>query len=83
MARAEGAKRARILEAEATAEATRLVYEAIHQGRPDAALISIKYLETLQAISQGSANKVFIPYQTLETLGALSTIAETVAAAKT
>jgi len=83
VARAEGAKRARILEAEATAEATRLVYEAIHQGRPDAALISIKYLETLQAISQGSANKVFIPYQTLETLGALSTIAETVAAAKT
>ena len=82
VARAEGVKKARILEAEATAEATRLVYEAIHQGKPDAALISIKYLETLQAISQGAANKVFIPYQTLETLGSLSAIAETLQAAK-
>jgi regulator of protease activity HflC (stomatin/prohibitin superfamily) len=83
VARAEGVKKARILEAEATAEATRLVYEAIHQGKPDAALITIKYLETLQAISQGPANKVFIPYQTLDTLGALSTISATLAAAKT
>jgi len=58
------------------------VYEAIHQGKPDAALISIKYLETLQAIAQGTANKVFIPYQTLDTLGALSTIAETLTATK-
>ena len=82
IARAEGQKKARILEAEGTAEATRLVYEAIHQGKPDAALISIKYLETLQAIAQGTANKVFIPYQTLDTLGALSTIAETLTATK-
>jgi len=82
IARAEGLKKARILEAEGTAEATRLVYEAIHQGKPDAALISIKYLETLQAIAQGTANKVFIPYQTLDTLGALSTIAETLTATK-
>ncbi len=83
IARAEGQKKARILEAEATAEATRLTYEAIHQGKPDAALISIKYLETLQALAQGTANKVFIPYQTLDTLGALSAISETLAAAKT
>jgi regulator of protease activity HflC (stomatin/prohibitin superfamily) len=82
IARAEGMKKARILEAEATAEATRLTYEAIHQGKPDAALISIKYLETMQALAQGTANKVFIPYQTLDTLGALSTIAETLTAAK-
>ncbi len=79
IARAEGLKKARILEAEATAEATRLVYEAIHQGKPDAALISIKYLETLQALAQGPANKIFIPYQTLDTLGALSAISETLA----
>lgn len=76
VARAEGAKKAKILEAEATATATKLVYDAIHAAKPDAALIAIKYLETLQAMANGTANKIFIPYQTLETLGALSTVAE-------
>ena len=81
VARAEGVKKARISEAEAQAEATRLVYDAIHAGKPDAALISIKYLETLQVMAQGTANKVFIPYQTLDTLGALSTVSEVLAGA--
>jgi regulator of protease activity HflC (stomatin/prohibitin superfamily) len=76
IARAEGEKRAKILSAEATAEATRLVYQAIHDGKPDAALIAIKYLETMQAISQGDANKIFIPYQAIDTLGALGMVQE-------
>ncbi len=76
VARAEGAKKAKILEAEATAEQTRLVYDAIHAGKPDAALIAIKYLEMMKELGQGTANKVFIPYQTLDTLGALSAVSE-------
>jgi regulator of protease activity HflC (stomatin/prohibitin superfamily) len=76
IARAEGEKKARILAAEATAEATRLVYQAIHDGKPDAALIAIKYLETMQTISQGEANKIFIPYQAIDTLGALGLVQE-------
>jgi regulator of protease activity HflC (stomatin/prohibitin superfamily) len=76
IARAEGEKRARILGAEGTAEATRLVYQAIHDGKPDAALIAIKYLEMMQSLSQGDSNKIFVPYQAIDTLGALGAVQE-------
>jgi regulator of protease activity HflC (stomatin/prohibitin superfamily) len=76
VARAEGDKRARILSAEGTAEATRLVYQAIHDGKPDSALIAIKYLEMMQSLGQGEANKIFVPYQAIDTLGALGAVQE-------
>ncbi len=83
IARAEGDKRARILAAEATAEATRLVFQSIHDGKPDAELITIKYLETLGQLAQGSANKVFVPYPTMDVLGSMGAVAESLKTAAT
>ena len=76
IARAEGEKQAKILAAQAVAEQTRLTYESIHQGKPDAALISIKYLETLQAMSQGAANKIFVPFPVMDVLGSVGSLSE-------
>lgn len=76
IARAEGEKQAKILAAQATAEQTRLTYESIHQGKPDAQLITIKYLEALQVMAQGTANKVFIPFPAMDVLGSLGAVGE-------
>ncbi len=68
---AEGEKQAAILRAEGEREATRLraegqakaietVFEAIHEGKPDAELLAYQYLQVLPQIAQGEANKVWI-----------------------
>jgi regulator of protease activity HflC (stomatin/prohibitin superfamily) len=58
--KAEGAKTAAILRAEGEAKAIGTVFEAIHQGNPDEALLSYQYLQMLPTLAQGSANKVFV-----------------------
>lgn len=73
IARAEGHKRAMMLEAEGKAEATRLVFEAIHQGRATPEVIALRYMETLQELGKGD-NKMFIPYEATAALGAVSAI---------
>ncbi len=82
IARAEGERQAKILAAQATAEQTRLVYQSIHDGKPDAALLTVKYLETLQAVAQGSANKVFVPFPAMDVLGAVGAVGEAIARPK-
>jgi regulator of protease activity HflC (stomatin/prohibitin superfamily) len=56
-------------DADATAQATRArgqaqaiatVFQAIHEGNPDQALLAYKYLEMLPEIAQGGANKLWI-----------------------
>src|SRR3954471_16405504 len=69
---AEGAKQAAILRAEGDAKAIGTVFNAIHQGRPDQALLSYQYLQMLPQLAQGQANKVFvIPSQFSEAFGKL------------
>ena len=58
--KAEGAKTAAILRAEGEAKAIGTVFEAIHQGNPDEALLSYQYLQMLPTLAQGNANKVFV-----------------------
>ena len=47
--------------AEGEAAATLLVYNAIHEGLPDAGLIAVKYLETLEAMANGTATTIVVP----------------------
>ena len=47
--------------AEGEAAAIRSVYAAIHEGNPDAGLITIKYLEALQVMANGTATKIILP----------------------
>ncbi len=58
--KAEGAKQAAILRAEGDAKAIGTVFEAIHEGKPDQALLSYQYLQMLPQLGQGAANKVFV-----------------------
>jgi regulator of protease activity HflC (stomatin/prohibitin superfamily) len=84
--RAEGAAQAAVTQATADAKAQALraegqsqaiatVFEAIHQGKPDAELLAYQYLQVLPQIARGDANKLWIvPSEmgkALEALGGL------------
>lgn len=57
---AEADRQARILRAQGEAEAIGTVFKAIHDGRPDQALLSYQYLQTLPQIARGESNKLWI-----------------------
>ncbi|HEY2354485.1 MAG TPA: SPFH domain-containing protein [Gaiellaceae bacterium] len=75
--RAEGDRQAAILAAEGQAKAIGTVFQAIHDGKPDAELLAYQYLQTLPQIAQGEANKVWIIPSDLQ--GAVGRIAGVVA----
>ncbi len=63
--------------AEGEASAIRTVYEAIHDGDPDAGLVAIKYLETLQVMANGNATKIIVPTELAGLAGLVTGVAET------
>jgi len=70
--KAEGARQAQILQAEGQAKAIDTVFQAIHDGKPDAELLAYQYLQVLPQIAQGEANKVWIvPSELSQALGRL------------
>ncbi|MBE2314815.1 SPFH/Band 7/PHB domain protein [Solirubrobacter sp. CPCC 204708] len=58
--RAEGERTAAILKAEGEAKAIETVFNAIHEGAPDQALLQYQYLQTLPQLANGDANKIWI-----------------------
>jgi regulator of protease activity HflC (stomatin/prohibitin superfamily) len=58
--RAEGEKTAAVLRSEGQAKAIGTVFEAIHEGKPDAQLLSYQYLQMLPELARGDSNKVFV-----------------------
>jgi len=62
--------------ADGEAQAVTKVYNAIHEGRPTADLIAIKYLEALRHVAEGKATKIFLPMETSGVLGSLAGIGE-------
>jgi len=64
--------------AEGEAEAIRVVYAAIHEGNPDSGLITIKYLEALQAMADGQATKIILPAELSGLAGTIAGITEAV-----
>ena len=65
------------------ANATRLVYEAIHQGNPSPDLLAVKYLEALGIIANGQATKIIVPTEMAGLAGSLAGIGELLAGAGT
>jgi len=57
---AEGAAKAAVLRAEGEAKAITTVFQAIHDGNPDPALLAYQYLLTLPKIAEGEASKLWI-----------------------
>ena len=58
--RAEGERAARYLTAQGQAKAIETTFNAIHDAKPDPALLAYQYLQTLPLIAQGDANKMWI-----------------------
>jgi regulator of protease activity HflC (stomatin/prohibitin superfamily) len=54
------------------ANATKLVYEAIHEGNPTPDLLAIKYLEALGQMANGQATKIIVPTEMSGIAGSLA-----------
>ena len=58
------------------AEATRAVFQAIHDGDPTSDLLAVKYLESLTDMANGQATKIVVPADFAGVLGAVTGIVE-------
>jgi len=58
--RAEGEREAQILRAEGQAKAISTVFQAIHEGAPDPALLAYQYLQMLPQLAAGDASQVWV-----------------------
>ncbi len=74
--RADAEKYRKVAVAEGEATAIKNVFNAIHEGKPNEALITLKYLEMLPRLAENPANKMFIPMDAIGTMGALSALVE-------
>lgn len=58
--RAQADRQSKMLRAEGEAQAITTVFNAIHAGEPDQALLSYQYMQMLPQIARGDANKVWV-----------------------
>jgi regulator of protease activity HflC (stomatin/prohibitin superfamily) len=72
---AEGFKQSTILHAQGEAEATRQVFQAIHDGNPSPDLLSYQYIQNLPRVADGQAMKLMIiPSDAMTTMGAVAAL---------
>ncbi|MDH3892365.1 MAG: SPFH/Band 7/PHB domain protein [candidate division Zixibacteria bacterium] len=62
--------------AKGEAQAILNVFNAIHAGKPDENLITLKYLEMLPKLAEGEANKIFLPYEASGIISSLAAMVE-------
>jgi regulator of protease activity HflC (stomatin/prohibitin superfamily) len=62
--------------AEGEGKAINTVFQAIHDGKPDKEIITLKYLEMLPKLAEGEATKLILPYEASGIIGALSAMVE-------
>ncbi|MGN6782127.1 MAG: SPFH domain-containing protein [Marmoricola sp.] len=58
--RAQADREAAILKAQGEGQAIQTVFQAIHDGQPDQALLAYQYLQMMPKIAEGEANKVWV-----------------------
>ncbi|MEE8577629.1 MAG: SPFH domain-containing protein [candidate division Zixibacteria bacterium] len=73
---AEAEKYRQITVAEGEADAIANVFQAIHDGKPDERLITLKYLEMMPELAKGDANKIFMPYEASSMISSLAAMVE-------
>jgi len=74
--RADAEKYRKVAEAQGEGEAVLTVFNAIHEGKPDNELITLKYLEMLPKLAEGEANKLFLPYEASGIISSLAAMIE-------
>ena len=73
--RAEGDKESAILRAQGEAEATRQVFQAIHDGNPSPDLLSYQYIQNLPKVADGQGmTLMLIPSDAVAAMGAATAI---------
>ena len=75
-ARAEAERFRQLTVAEGEAEAIKTVFSALHEGRPTADVLAVKYLEALSQMANGAATKIVVPVESAGLVGALAGMAE-------
>ncbi len=58
--RAHGEREAAILRAQGEGQAIQTVFQAIHDGQPDQALLAYQYLQMMPKIAEGDSNQVWV-----------------------
>ena len=74
--KADAEKYQKLTVAQGEAEAIINVFQAIHKGKPDDKLITLRYLESLKQIADGKANKLFFPLELSSLLSSVGIIAD-------
>lgn len=74
--KADAEKYRQVAVAQGEAEAIMNVFNAIHEGKPDNKLITLKYLDMLPKLAEGEANKVFLPYEASGIISSLAAMVE-------
>ncbi len=74
--RADAEKYRQVTVAEGEGQAITTVFNSIHEAKPDAELITLKYLEMLPKLAEGSANKIFMPYEASGIISSLAAFVE-------
>ncbi len=74
--KADAEKYRQIAVAEGEAGAIKNVFNAIHQGKPNEELITLKYLEMLPKLADGKGSKIFMPYEASGLISSLAAMVE-------
>jgi regulator of protease activity HflC (stomatin/prohibitin superfamily) len=74
--KADAEKYRQVAVAQGEAEAIASVFSAIHAGKPDDRLITLKYLEMLPKLAENPANKIFLPIEATAIMSTLSAMIE-------
>jgi len=74
--KADAEKYRQVAVAEGEAKAIENVFGAIHSGKPDEKLITLKYLEMLPKLAENKANKLFLPYEASGIISSLAAMVE-------
>jgi len=74
--KADAEKYRQVTVADGEAKAILNVFSAIHEGKPDEELITLKYLEMLPKLAEGDANKLFLPYEASGIISSLAAMVE-------
>jgi len=74
--KADAERYRQIAVAEGEAKAILNVFSAIHEGKPDEELITLKYLDMMPKLADKPANKIFLPYEASGIISALSAMVE-------
>ncbi|HET8619469.1 MAG TPA: SPFH domain-containing protein [Acidimicrobiales bacterium] len=73
---AEAERYRQVTVAEGESKAITSVYGAIHESQPDTPLLTIKYLEALEAMADGRATKIVVPTELAGIAGSLTAVAD-------